>query len=324
MKILLVGATGQVGYAVAGALTAAGHDLTVLVRSDRVAFGEDVRVHLAPEFTHEVFADALAGMDCAIYGVGLPEQYVLDETVFERVNRGVLATFLQALEASEVRRLTYISTYEVFAARDGLIRESHRLSDPSELSAYFRAMRLAYADALAFAERTGVRLTTIHPAALYGGLDTGYGLTSVIENLLARRVWRLPAVLPGRFPVIHAESLAAGIVSALDHEGAFLLSDGMCDLPTLAAELRRQAHSLAPPTLPAPLVYAAVLPLEAACRALGRRPILCRAQLDFITAGSEPRPERAIATLDWQPLPLREGLRRYLSDRRRLLAARTG
>ena len=64
-------------------------------------------------------------MDCVVYGVGLPEQFALDTGVFDRVNRGILTKFLSALEASTLRRLVYISTFEVFAPRDGVIRESH-------------------------------------------------------------------------------------------------------------------------------------------------------------------------------------------------------
>lgn len=324
MKILLVGATGQVGYALAHALHAAGHDLTVLVRRDRLPFPDGVRVEVAPEFTADVFAEALGGIDCAVYGVGLPEQFAFDTRVFEQVNYGLLTRFLAAVEESPLRRLVYISTYEVFDHRGGIIREKYPLNDPAGLTPYFRAMYHAYAETVAFAERTGTRLTTIHPAALYGGLDTGYGFTSVIENLIHRRFWRLPVVPRGRFPLIHADSLAEGIVASLDHDGAFILSDTMCDLPTLAREVRRQTESLVPPTVPAPLAYGAIWPLEQVGKLVRVRPILAKVQLDFITAGLEPRPERAIAELDWYPMLLAEGLKRYLADRDHLLGLRAG
>jgi nucleoside-diphosphate-sugar epimerase len=258
MKIVLIGATGQVGYALAPALIGAGHDVTVLVRDgSRLPFSQSIRVVAEPEFNAQIFGGVLKDMDCVVYGVGLPEQFAVDTGVFDRVNRGILTKFLSALEASTVRRPVYISTFEVFAPRDGVIRESHPVAPLDGLSPYFTAMTLAYQDVTEFARRTQTQLTTIHPAAVYGGLNTGHGFTGVIENLLNWRVWRLPAVPSGRFPLVHADSLAQGVASALHHEGPFILSDEMCDLPTLARTLRRDArsyvrHPQCQPPLPTP------------------------------------------------------------------------
>jgi nucleoside-diphosphate-sugar epimerase len=318
MKIVLIGATGQVGYALAPALIEAGHDVTVLVRNrSRLPFSQGIRVVAGPEFNAQVFGGVLKDMDCAVYSVGLPEQFALDTGVFDRVNRGILTKFLSALEASTVRRLVYISTFEVFAPREGVIRESHPVAPLDGLSPYFTAMTLAYQDVTEFARRTQTQLTTIHPAAVYGGLNTGHGFTGVIENLLNWRVWQLPAVPPGRFPLVHADSLADGVASALHHEGPFILSDEMCDLPTLARTLRRDTRSYVPPTVPASLAYAAAKPIEALGRALHRHPILSRVQLDFISSGAEPLAERARETFGFIPLPIEEGLSRYVTNRAR-------
>ena len=223
---------------------------------------------------------------------------------------------------SPVRRLVYISTFEVFASHDGVIRESHPVAALEGLSPYFRAMTQAYQDVTAFAARTGIRLTTIHPAAVYGGLNTGDGITNTIENLLNWRVWRLPVVVPGHFPLVHADSLAGAIVSALSHEGPYIISDTMCDLPNLARTLRRQARSSVPPRVPAGVAYTAATLIEALGRALRRRPIMSAVQLNFITAGTEPLADRAMQKLAFRPLQLDEGLRRYLADRAALLSVR--
>jgi dihydroflavonol-4-reductase len=314
MKILLVGATGQVGYALTHALVAAGHDTTVLVRSaGQLVFPSGVHVVTEPRFTQDVFERLL-----------LPEQFTFDAGVFEQVNLNLFKTFLAAMEKSSLRRLVYVSTYEVFAAQGGLIRESHPQASLAGLTPYFTAMTKAYTEATTFAARTGTALTTIHPAAVYGGLNTSEGFTNVIENLLNWRLWKLPVVLPGRFPLVHAQSLAAAIVSAikLGQAGPFIVSDGMCSLKSLAQALRCHMRSYVPPQVPAGLAYAATAPLEALGRALHFRPMLCKVQLDFITADNEPLAERAAQKLDWQPLPLEKGLQRYLADRAQLLAAK--
>ncbi len=323
VKVLQIGATGQVGYALMHALTEAGHDVTVLVRdAGRLAFPDSVKVVARGEFTAESFSEVLTNAECAVYGVGLPEQFVFDTEIFDRINRRLLGTFLSALDTAGVGRLIYISTYEVFSPRDGVIREDHPVvAQPLGLSPYFSSMTRAYQDVTAFANRTKIRLTTIHPAAVYGGLNTGDGFTAAIENMLNRRIWRLPVIPPGRFPLVHADSLAAGIVSALPYEGPFVLSDDMCDLKSLARALRRQVRSYVPPQVPATCLRAAAPPIEAFARALRRRPILSRVQLDFITAGIEPLTDRATTILGFTPLPIHAGLHRYLADRPKLLAA---
>ena len=101
MKILLIGATGQVGYALTHALVQAGHDTTVLVRSaGRLAFPAGVQVVTEANFTQEGFERLLPQVDCAVYGIGLPEQFTFDAGIFEAVNLNLFKTFLAAMEKS--------------------------------------------------------------------------------------------------------------------------------------------------------------------------------------------------------------------------------
>jgi dihydroflavonol-4-reductase len=319
MNILLVGATGQIGWALTHALHQAGHALTVLVRrAGALPMPGGTRVLEAAVFDDAAFAKALQGIDAVIYGVGLPEQFAFDDGVFARTNRDLFAVFLQSLEHSPVRRLVYISTYEVFEAQGGRIVETHAPADTAAMTPYFRAMGQAYRLALDAQQRLGLALTTIHPAAVYGGLNTGDGFTNYLENLLQWRVWRMPAIVRGEFPVVHAESLAQAIVKALDHRGAFIVSDGMSSLRGLALALRAQTSCWVPPRIPLFMARASAALFEAFARLSGRRPILARVQLDFITQGWQPVAERARQELGWQPLPLEDGLARYLRTRAQL------
>ena len=316
MKILLVGATGQIGHALGQALSATSHELTVLVRDrQRAVLPAHVRVLEAPVFDISAFADALQGQDAAIYGVGLPEQFTFDSSIFQRTNVDLLEVFLEAMRRTAVRRLVYVSTYEVFEAVNNHIRETHPIADTNRMTAYFAAMTRAYQLATARAADMGLSLTTIHPAALYGGRNTGDGFTNVIESLLHWRVWRLPTILPGRFPLVHADSLARAIIASLDHPGAFIVSDGMCSLGELARALRVQQSCWVPPSSPKALAYASTALIEGLARLIHVRPILAKVQLDFITSGVEPMADHAQQQLGWKPLPLAEGLRRYLAVR---------
>jgi dihydroflavonol-4-reductase len=325
MKILLVGATGQIGHALAKKLVAAGHETTLLVRDAAKAGVPGARVIEARSFDAAGFTNALAGQDAAIYGVGLPEQFAFDTGVFTRVNRDLFGVFLDALSRTECRRLVYISTYEVFDAIDGQIRERHAVAGTAGMTPYFAAMIEAYRLALAARERlgpstalrTGLSLTTIHPAAVYGGRNTGDGFTNYLENILRWRVWMMPAGVAGRFPLVHVDSLADAIERSLKHEGAFIASDAMTSLADLARETRKLQSCWVPPTIPTVLGYASASLMEGFARLTRIRPPLARVQLDFITKGLEPMAERAASVLGWAPRPLAQGLEQYLEDRTR-------
>ena len=102
MRILLLGATGQVGQALTKGLSHTEHQVSVLVRDARdLQFPDGVTVIERRDFTPDVFKSALSGVDHVIYGIGLPEQFQFDDGVFDQVNCQLLRTFLEALRDSE-------------------------------------------------------------------------------------------------------------------------------------------------------------------------------------------------------------------------------
>src|SRR6202521_982972 len=152
MKILILGATGQVGQALTQGLSHTEHQVCVLVRdASGLQFPENVTVIERGDFTADVFRAAASGVDHVIYGIGLPEQFLFDNSVFDQVNCQLLRRFLEALRSSGVRRLTYISTYEVFEVVDNEIDETHPVAHESEMTPYFQSMVRAYRIAVEFA-----------------------------------------------------------------------------------------------------------------------------------------------------------------------------
>ena len=314
MNILLIGATGQLGHALARALAKTHYQLSVLVRNKRkLALPQDVRVIEAPTFTSQAMRQAMVAVDHVIYGVGRPEQFVFDKTVFERVNYDLLQTFLRVFKETGLKDLTYISTYEVFQVVHGIIRETHPVADERYVTSYSQSMVRAYRLVSAFAQEQGIHLTTIHPAALYGGRNTGYGVTNYLENLFRKRHWNLPFIFDGRFPVVHVNSLAAAIIRSVKHTGAYIVSDQMTDLKDIADVTRKHSDFYVPRiTAPIQAVRAGVVMLELAARLTRAVPIMSRVQVDFIRQGWEPKPDKACRELDWKPLPLEEGVKQYV------------
>ena len=320
MNILLIGATGQIGYALANTLSRTSHQTSMLVRNNRsLAFPENISVLETQSFTEDAFIQALHDVECVIYGAGLPEQFSFDDRVFERVNYSLFKTFLDVLKQSTVRHLVYISTYGVFQEIDGVIRETHPIADQHGMTPYFKAMTQAYQLVIEIAETLNLSLTTIHPASVYGGLNTGDGFTNYIENLLNRRFWRIPVIIEGQFPVVHTDSLAIAIVQSLDKTGAFIVTDQMTSLQEMAQTVRAHAKSLIPPTVPLWMAYASTVLLEFLALRLKKRPIMAQVQLEIISKGWEPKADRARLELGWQPIDLSQGIHKYLHDRKRLL-----
>ena len=316
MRILILGATGQIGYALAAALSRTEHDVSVMVRNARdLRFPDNVGVIEYPEFSADAFREAMQDADYVIYAIGLPEQFTFDPAVFEKVNCALLRTFLEELRKSDMRGLTYISTYEVFESVNDQIDETHPIADESHMTPYFQSMVRAFRSVGDFTKKNGIRLTTIHPAAVFGGLNTGSGITDFVENLVAGNWHKVPFITKTRFPIVHVGSLADAIIKSIGRPGAYIVGDQMTSLEEIARVVRARVASYVPITIPLSITKLGVSILESASRLIGVRPIVSAVQLDYLTKGWEPSSDKAIRELSWKPMVFAEGMDRYLSAR---------
>lgn len=315
MKILVIGATGQIGSALVDTLSRTDHQITVLVRN-RSSFKSNIRIIQRDQFSPFAFDESLVGIDHIIYGVGLPDQFMFDEAVFEKVNCGLLNTFLDSLERSGVKSLTYISTYEVFKEVNGIISESDQFADERDLTSYFKAMLKSYKLVTAFARENKISLTTIHPAAVYGGLNTGRGITDFIENVINKAFWKLPFIVKSQFPVVHVDSLSHAVVLSLElPQGAYIVSDQMTSLRDIALAVNKYVRSYVPMIMPVWVAKMGIQVLEVISRVTGIKPIMSKVQIQFITKGLVPESNKLQRTSSWMPLSLDEGLKKYIDSR---------
>lgn len=313
MKILLIGATGQIGSAIANALSVTDNRITVLVRDRiKVSFPDTVEVLEHNQFGPDIFKESLKNIDHVIYGLGRPEQFLLDESYFYTVNYEMLKMFLNGMADSEVKSLTYISTYEMFQEKDGEIRETHELANIDQMTTYYRSMMKAFRLITEYVTDRGIQLTTIHPSAVYGGLNTGNGITNYIENLLNKKILKVPFIVRGRFPILHVDSLADTVIRSLGNPGPYIVSDQMTTLEEIARVLHTNADSYIPKIAPLSLAEAGATALEMIARLFRTTPIMARAQLNYVTRSLEPKPDKAIKELGWHPISLSEGIERML------------
>jgi dihydroflavonol-4-reductase len=318
VKVLVTGATGKVGHAVASALVARGDDVRALVRDPAKATGV-LPVGVEPmrgDVTDPVsLAPAVAGCEVVFNAMGLPEQWVRDESVFYRVNAEGTSAVAQAARRGGARRLVHTSTEDVFHAERGARFDESQVADYPKGTAYERSKQRA--EELALAARDGLEVVIVNPSGVYGpGPSGSVSFDKGMFEPLVRR--RLPALPPGGMGLVFTEGVAAGHLLAADkgRDGERYI---LCDTHTTIRELAQTVVRVAgrgwvPPTLPVPLARALAAGGEALSRVIRRPPLVSRGQIYFFTWNAAPDSTKAQTELGWQPTPLEEGIRRTLHE----------
>ena len=120
--VLILGATGQVGNAIARRLAGDGGEVRALVRSPERAKG------VLPDGVEAVKGDvadakslqaAFEGISTVYHSAGIPEQWRKDVGEFERVNVDGTRNVVEAALAAGVERFVYTSTDDVLVQGPG-------------------------------------------------------------------------------------------------------------------------------------------------------------------------------------------------------------
>jgi dihydroflavonol-4-reductase len=335
---LVTGATGKVGAAVVGAALAAGQDVRALVRDPARAAavlprpgpvsvpggatGPDGRQPVLEFVQGDVtdsasLARAAAGCDLVFNAMGISEQWLAEPALFERVNVDGSRNVTTAAVAAGARRLVHTSTVTVFdAPRGGTFDESAR-GGTLKTNPYDRSKQRAEDAVLAAAAGTGLTAVLVNPATVYGpGPTTAASMERRMFAPAVRGI--LPAVPPGGFGVVFTESLARGHLLAAERGAAgqrYILCDAQVTLAELLGTVTDVAGRGRAPlvTLPGAAADALAAAGEALARVTRRPPPLARAQLAYLRWNAHPDASRARRELGWEPVGLREGLRRTLA-----------
>ncbi|MBL7502275.1 NAD-dependent epimerase/dehydratase family protein [Frankia nepalensis] len=324
MKTLVTGATGKVGAAVVSAALAAGHQVRALVRDPARAAGvlPPPAAATALELVQGDVTDpgslerAVVGCELVFNAMGVPEQWLADVSLFERVNVGGSENVAKAAAAAGARRLVHTSTVNVFDAPPGGRFDESCLAATPKPNAYDRSKQRAEEAVLAAAAGTRLAVVLANSATVYGpGPMTA---ASMEKRMFAPAVrGLLPAVPPGGFGVVFTESLARGHLLAAERGEPgqrYILCDGHVTLAELVGTVVEVAGRGRRPlfTMPTPAAVALAATGEAAARITRRPPPLARGQLAYLRWNAHPDASRARRDLGWEPTPLRDGLRRTL------------
>src|SRR5690242_1055208 len=153
MRVLVTGATGKVGYAIANDLLERGDQVRALVRDPTRA------ASILPAGIEPVTGDvndpaslepAGEGCELVFNSMGMPEQWVRDESIFDRVNAVGSGELARAAKRAGVRRFVHTSTHDVFHAETGGRFDETMLADYPKGTAYERSKQ--HAEELVLAE----------------------------------------------------------------------------------------------------------------------------------------------------------------------------
>src|SRR5262245_1117512 len=142
MRVLVTGATGKVGHAISSALLDRGDSVRALVRDPKRAASvlpagiEPVKGDVTDAAS---LAAAVDGCELVFNSMGMPEQWVRDEAIFDRVNAVGSQQVAIAAKQAGARRFIHTSTHDVFHADTGQRFDETMVADYPKGTAYERS-----------------------------------------------------------------------------------------------------------------------------------------------------------------------------------------
>ena len=280
-KVLVTGASGFVGAAVARALVAAGHTVRTLLRPSSSRLNVDgfgFEIIEGDMRDPAAVAAAMADVRWLFHVAADYRLWVRDPAEIIRTNRDGTRTVMRAALEAGVERIVYTSSVATLAgtANGVAADETHQLRADAAIGAYKRSKVEAEQAVVAMIADEGLPAVIVHPSTPLGPGDVKPTPTGRILVEAARG--RVPGFVDTGLNLVHVDDVAAGHLAAL-HRGQpgerFILGGqdvSFADLLGTIADLCGRK----PPRLklPRPLLYPFALAAEATARATRREPFL--------------------------------------------------
>ena len=311
--VLVTGASGFVGSAIAGTCRNAGHPVRILVRASSPRANIDPRDDVVVGDILDPVSVA-AAMDGARYLVHAAADYRLwapspDEIL--RANVEGTRIVMEAALRAGLERVVHTSSVATFDLRPGgLADETRRLPPEAAIGAYKRSKVLAEALVAEMVARNRLPAVIVNPSTPIGPRDVRPTPTGRI--IIEAASGRMPAFIETGLNFVHVADVAAGHLAAL-HRGQigerYILGGENITLrqmlTDIAAIVGRQARPL---RLPRGALYPFAYGAEMLARATGRTPFATVDGLRMARYTMHFDDNKARRELGYTSRPYREGL----------------
>jgi nucleoside-diphosphate-sugar epimerase len=321
VRVLVTGASGLLGRAVAAEIRSAGHEVTTFQRSPS---GVDGVTDLLGSVTDtDAVAHAVRDVD-AIVHLAAKVSLAGDPADFDRVNVGGTRALIAAASAAGVDKFVFVSSPSVAHAGTSIIGDDALPADPAHARGDY-ARTKAQAELLALAaDSESLRVVAVRPHLVWGPGDTQL-VARVVERA---RAGRLPLLDSGAalIDTIYIDNAASGIAAALArvdavHGNSYVLTNGEPrPVAELLAGICAAAGVKAPGwSVPAGLARGAGSLIERAWRVKpgADEPPMTRFLAEQLSTAHWFDQRRTRADLEWMPaVSLDEGFRRLAESYR--------
>ncbi|MGH7082198.1 MAG: hopanoid-associated sugar epimerase [Acetobacteraceae bacterium] len=313
--VLVTGATGFVGRAVAGALAARGERLRLLVR--RGGNRRNLAGLGAADLVEGDLCDpaslARATAGCRqIYHVAADYRlWVPDPAAMLETNVGGTRALMQAARAQGVERIVYTSSVAALGLTlDGSAADESTPLDPATLIGPYKRSKYLAEQAVREAAAHGLPVVIVNPSSPIGPGDIKPTPTGRIILDAARG--RMPAYVDTGLNVVHVDDVAAGHLAAADHARIgerYILGGENLSLGVLLRMIA-EAAGRKPPRFRLPIapLYPLALATEVFARLSGQAPALTRDTLAMARKKMFYSSAKAEAELGYRARPVSEAI----------------
>ncbi len=311
-QVLITGATGTVGDAIAVQLLERGEQVRALVRSPERArglLGNEIELLEGDVTDAASVRKAVEGCATVFHAAGLPEQWRQDVGDFTRVNVDGTRNLAEASLAAGVERFVYTSTIDVFTSRPDIDFDESEIDPEPRPTFYERSKQEADRIVVVALER-GLPAVFLHLSGVYGPAPVlSPGMNELLADLARRKI---PMLLPGGMPVVYAADVADGHLRAAADApvGArYILSESYHSLAEVAEAVKAvEPGAKVPPVMPLQVARGVSVVGERIARVTKRPPLIPRGALHFLEAHVHPLATRATDELGWAPISFATGL----------------